>query len=125
MSGVIFTANRLHLSEIAARAKSGCRYAQFPTPPAVSPRRSAIISTIAEGIIGQCETDCVLLEGNCRAFGGGNRIPTPTHVDEWKTWDAVRRGGGPAGGSRCFPPESRIANLYTGPDGLRAHGPQR
>jgi len=106
MSGFNFHRNRLPLSEIAAQV---LRYAKFPKPPAVA-AQSALIR------------DCLpafAQENSLSLFDAtilpriwlGNRITTPTHVDEWNNVGCVV-----AGRRRftLFPPE-QIANLYIGP----------
>jgi hypothetical protein len=106
MSGFNFHRNRLPLSEIAAQV---LRYAKFPKPPAVA-AQSVLIR------------DCLpafAQENSLSLFDAtilpriwlGNRITTPTHVDEWNNVGCVV-----AGRRRftLFPPE-QIANLYIGP----------
>jgi hypothetical protein len=106
MDGFNFLRNRLPVSEIAAQV---LRYAQFPRPPAVA-AQSALIrdclpgfaSENALGLFGSAILPRIWL---------GNRITTPTHVDEWNNIACAV-----AGRRRftLFPPE-QIANLYIGP----------
>ncbi|HZE42572.1 MAG TPA: cupin-like domain-containing protein [Steroidobacteraceae bacterium] len=106
MSGFNFHRNRLPLSEIAAQV---LRYAQFPKPPAVA-AQSALIRDCLPAF-GQ-ENKLPLFDGTVLPrIWLGNRITTPTHVDEWNNVGCVV-----AGRRRftLFPPE-QIANLYIGP----------
>ena len=106
MDGFNFLRNRLPLSQIAAQV---LRYAQFPQPPAVA-AQSALIRDCLPGFA---------QENALGLFGAtilpriwlGNRITTPTHVDEWNNVACAV-----AGRRRftLFPPE-QIANLYIGP----------
>ena len=106
MDGFNFLRNRLPLSEIAAQV---LRYAQFPRPPAVA-AQSALIRDCLPGFA---------RENALGLFGAailpriwlGNRVTTPTHVDEWNNVACAV-----AGRRRftLFPPE-QIANLYVGP----------
>ena len=106
MDGFNFLRNRLPLSEIAAQV---LRYAQFPRSPAVA-AQSALIRDCLPGFA---------RENTLGLFGAailpriwlGNRITTPTHVDEWNNVACAV-----AGRRRftLFPPE-QIANLYIGP----------
>jgi Cupin-like domain len=106
MSGFNFHRNRLPLSQIAAQV---LRYAQFPNPPAVAAQsaliRDCLPTFAAENRLGLLD-DTVLPR-----IWLGNRITTPTHVDEWNNIGCVV-----AGRRRftLFPPE-QIANLYIGP----------
>ncbi|MEA3140484.1 MAG: hypothetical protein QOK23_2653 [Gammaproteobacteria bacterium] len=106
MSGFNFYRNRLPLSQIAAQV---LRYAQFPKPPAVAAQsaliRDCLPAFASENRLGLFE-DTVLPR-----IWLGNRITTPTHVDEWNNVGCVV-----AGRRRftLFPPE-QIANLYIGP----------
>jgi hypothetical protein len=106
MSGFNFHRNRLPLSEIAAQV---LRYAQFPKPPAVA-AQSALIRDCLPGFAEENSLslfDAAILP----RIWLGNRITTPTHVDEWNNVACVV-----AGRRRftLFPPE-QIANLYIGP----------
>ena len=106
MSGFNFHRNRLPLSEIAAQV---LRYAQFPKPPAVA-AQSALIRDCLPAF--EQENRLPLLDGTILPrIWLGNRITTPTHVDEWNNVGCVV-----AGRRRftLFPPE-QIANLYIGP----------
>jgi hypothetical protein len=105
MSGFNFHRNRLPLSDIAAQV---LRYAQFLKPPAVA-AQSALIRDCLPAF--EQENRLPLLEGILPRIWLGNRITTPTHVDEWNNVGCVV-----AGRRRftLFPPE-QIANLYIGP----------
>jgi Cupin-like domain len=106
MSGFNFHRNRLPLSEIAAQV---LRYAQFPKPPAVA-AQSALIRDCLPAFAQ--ENKLPLFDGTVLPrIWLGNRITTPTHVDEWNNVGCVV-----AGRRRftLFPPE-QIANLYIGP----------
>jgi hypothetical protein len=106
MSGFNFHRNRLPLSEIAAQV---LRYAQFPKPPAVA-AQSALIRDCLPGFAAENRLS-VLDDTILPRIWLGNRITTPTHVDEWNNIACVV-----AGRRRftLFPPE-QIANLYIGP----------
>lgn len=106
MNGFNFHRNRLPLSEIAEQV---LRYAQFPNPPAVA-AQSALIRDCLPGFAK--ENALSLLPDTIEPrIWLGNRITTPTHVDEWNNLACVV-----AGRRRftLFPPE-QIANLYIGP----------
>jgi Cupin-like domain len=106
MSGFNFLRNRLPLSEIAAQV---LRYAQFPKPPAVA-AQSALIRDCLPAFA--AENRLSLLDDTILPrIWLGNRITTPTHVDEWNNIGCVV-----AGRRRftLFAPE-QIANLYIGP----------
>jgi Cupin-like domain len=106
MSGFNFHRNRLPLSQIAAQV---LRYAKFPKPPAVA-AQSALIRDCLPAFAQENRLplfDATILP----RIWLGNRITTPTHVDEWNNVGCV------VAGSRrftLFPPE-QIANLYIGP----------
>jgi Cupin-like domain len=106
MNGFNFIRNRLPLSEIAAQV---LRYAQFPNPPAVA-AQSALIRDCLPGF--DAENALTLFDESIQPrIWLGNRITTPTHVDEWNNVACV------VAGSRrftLFPPE-QVANLYIGP----------
>ncbi|HEY0802659.1 MAG TPA: cupin-like domain-containing protein, partial [Steroidobacteraceae bacterium] len=106
MSGFNFHRNRLPLSEIAAQV---LRYSQFPKPPAVA-AQSALIRDCLPGFA--AENKLSLFDDTILPrIWLGNRITTPTHVDEWNNVGCLV-----AGRRRftLFPPE-QIANLYVGP----------
>ncbi len=106
MDGFNFHRNRLPLSEIAAQV---LRYAQFARPPAVA-AQSALIRDCLPGF-GSDNALALFDETILPRIWLGNRITTPTHVDEWNNAACV------VAGSRrftLFPPE-QIANLYIGP----------
>jgi Cupin-like domain len=106
MSGFNFIRNRLPLAEIAAQV---LRYAQFPNPPAVA-AQSALICDCLPAFA--AENALTLFDASVLPrIWLGNRITTPTHVDEWNNVACV------VAGSRrftLFAPE-QIANLYIGP----------
>lgn len=106
MDGFNFHRNRLPLSEIAAQV---LRYAQFPRPPAVA-AQSALIRDCLPGF-GQENALSLFDAAILPRIWLGNRITTPTHVDEWNNVACAV-----AGRRRftLFPPE-QIANLYIGP----------
>jgi hypothetical protein len=106
MNGFNFHRNRLSLSQIAAQV---LRYAQFPNPPAVA-AQSALIRDCLPGFA--AENALTLFDESIQPrIWLGNRITTPTHVDEWNNVACV------VAGSRrftLFSPE-QVANLYIGP----------
>jgi hypothetical protein len=106
MDGFNFHRNRLPLSEIAAQV---LRYAQFPRPPAVA-AQSALIRDCLPGF-GEENSLPLFDAAILPRIWLGNRITTPTHVDEWNNVACAV-----AGRRRftLFPPE-QIANLYIGP----------
>ncbi len=106
MDGFNFHRNRLALSEIAEQV---LRYAQFAQPPAVA-AQSALIRDCLPGF-SRDNALALFDETILPRIWLGNRITTPTHVDEWNNVACV------VAGSRrftLFPPE-QIANLYIGP----------
>jgi hypothetical protein len=106
MSGFNFHRNRLPLSAIAEQV---LRYAQFAKSPAVA-AQSALIRDCLPGF--DKENRLGLVADNVLPrIWLGNRITTPTHVDEWNNIGCVV-----AGRRRftLFPPE-QISNLYIGP----------
>jgi hypothetical protein len=106
MTGFNFLRNRLPLRAVAEQA---LRYAQFPQSPAVA-AQSALIRDCLPGFSDANRLSIV--DGNVLPrIWLGNRITTPTHVDEWNNIGCVV-----AGRRRftLFPPE-QIANLYIGP----------
>lgn len=106
MTGFNFVRNRLPL---AALAEQVLRYAQFPKSPAVA-AQSALIADCLPGFADENRLSAVDANVLPRIWLG-NRITTPTHVDEWNNIGCV------AAGRRrftLFPPE-QIANLYIGP----------
>jgi hypothetical protein len=106
MSGFNFHRNRLPLSAIAEQV---LRYARFPKSPAVA-AQSALIRDCLPGFDQENRLDLVD-HGVLPRIWLGNRITTPTHVDEWNNIGCVV-----AGRRRftLFPPE-QISNLYIGP----------
>ncbi len=106
MNGFNFHRNRLPLSEIAEQV---LRYSQFAQPPAVA-AQSALIRECLPGFAR--DNALTLFDETILArIWLGNRITTPTHVDEWNNVACV------VAGSRrftLFPPE-QVANLYIGP----------
>jgi hypothetical protein len=106
MTGFNFLRNRLPLAAVAEQA---LRYAQFPKSPAVA-AQSALIRDCLPGFSN--ENRLSIVDDNVLPrIWLGNRITTPTHVDEWNNIGCVV-----AGRRRftLFPPE-QIANLYIGP----------
>ncbi len=106
MTGFNFLRNRLTLTAVAEQV---LRYAQFPKSPAVA-AQSALIRDCLPGFSEENRLDLVDANVLPRIWLG-NRITTPTHVDEWNNIGCVV-----AGRRRftLFPPE-QIANLYIGP----------
>jgi hypothetical protein len=106
MTGFNFLRNRLPL---AAVAEQTLRYARFPKSPAVA-AQSALIRDCLPGFSEENRLSIVADNVQPRIWLG-NRISTPTHVDEWNNIGCVV-----AGRRRftLFPPE-QIANLYIGP----------
>jgi hypothetical protein len=106
MTGFNFLRNRLPLAAVAEQV---LRYAQFPKSPAVA-AQSALIRDCLPGFTE--ENRLSIVDDNVLPrIWLGNRITTPTHVDEWNNIGCVV-----AGRRRftLFPPE-QIANLYIGP----------
>jgi hypothetical protein len=106
MNGFNFLRNRLPLAAVAEQV---LRYAQFPKSPAVA-AQSALIRDCLPGFADENRLTVVNANVLPRIWLG-NRITTPTHVDEWNNIGCVV-----AGRRRftLFPPE-QIANLYIGP----------
>jgi len=106
MTGFNFLRNRLPLSAVAEQV---LRYAQFPKSPAVA-AQSALIRDCLPGFADENALGAVDANVLPRIWLG-NRITTPTHIDEWNNIGCVV-----AGRRRftLFPPE-QIANLYIGP----------
>jgi Cupin-like domain len=106
MTGFNFLRNRLPLSAVAEQV---LRYAQFPKSPAVA-AQSALIRDCLPGFADENPLGAVDASVLPRIWLG-NRITTPTHIDEWNNIGCVV-----AGRRRftLFPPE-QIANLYVGP----------
>jgi hypothetical protein len=106
MTGFNFVRNRLPVSAVAEQV---LRYAQFPTPPAVAVQ-SALIRDCLPGF-SELNRLGLVDDNVLPRIWLGNRITTPTHVDEWNNIGCVV-----AGRRRftLFPPE-QIANLYIGP----------
>jgi Cupin-like domain len=106
MTGFNFLRNRLPLAAVAEQV---LRYAQFPKSPAVA-AQSALIRDCLPGFTAENRLNIVDANVLPRIWLG-NRITTPTHVDEWNNIGCVV-----AGRRRftLFPPE-QIANLYIGP----------
>ena len=106
MTGFNFLRNRLPLRAVAEQV---LRYAQFPKSPAVA-AQSALIRDCLPGFAAE---NCLsIVDANVLPrIWLGNRITTPTHVDEWNNIGCVV-----AGRRRftLFPPE-QIGNLYIGP----------
>jgi hypothetical protein len=106
MTGFNFLRNRLPLTAVAEQV---LRYAQFPKSPAVA-AQSALIRDCLPGFADENSLD-IVDDNVLPRIWLGNRITTPTHVDEWNNIGCVV-----AGRRRftLFPPE-QIANLYIGP----------
>jgi hypothetical protein len=106
MKGFNFVRNRLPLTAVAEQV---LRYARLPTSPAVA-AQSALIRDCLPGFADENRLTVVNANVLPRIWLG-NRITTPTHVDEWNNIGCVI-----AGRRRftLFPPE-QIANLYIGP----------
>ncbi len=106
MTGFNFLRNRLPLAAVAEQV---LRYAEFPKSPAVA-AQSALIRDCLPGFAEENRLSIVDANVLPRIWLG-NRITTPTHVDEWNNIGCVV-----AGRRRftLFPPE-QIANLYIGP----------
>ena len=106
MTGFNFLRNRLPLAAVAEQV---LRYAQFPKSPAVA-AQSALICDCLPGFADENRL-AVVKDSVLPRIWLGNRITTPTHVDEWNNIGCVV-----AGRRRftLFPPE-QIANLYIGP----------
>jgi hypothetical protein len=106
MSGFNFARNRLSLSAVAEQV---ARYSRFPKAPAVA-AQSALIRDCLPGFAAENRLDLVD-DGVLPRIWLGNRITTPTHVDEWNNLACVV-----AGRRRftLFPPD-QLANLYIGP----------
>ncbi len=106
MNGFNFHRNRLPLSEIAEQV---LRYSHFAQPPAVA-AQSAVIRDCLPAFVRE-NALALFDETILPRIWLGNRITTPTHVDEWNNVACV------VAGSRrftLFPPE-QVANLYIGP----------
>ncbi len=106
MTGFNFLRNRLPLAAVADQV---LRYAEFPQSPVVA-AQSALIRDCLPGFA--AENSLNIVDDNVLPrIWLGNRITTPTHVDEWNNIGCVV-----AGRRRftLFPPE-QIANLYIGP----------
>jgi Cupin-like domain len=106
MTGFNFLRNRLPLAAVAEQV---LRYAEFPKSPAVA-AQSALIRDCLPGFAEENRLELVDANVLPRIWLG-NRITTPTHVDEWNNIGCVV-----AGRRRftLFPPE-QITNLYIGP----------
>ena len=106
MTGFNFLRNRL---PVAAVAEQVLRYSQFPKSPAVA-AQSALLRDCLPGFSDENRLPLVDA-GVLPRIWLGNRITTPTHLDEWNNIGCVV-----AGRRRftLFPPE-QVANLYIGP----------
>ncbi len=106
MTGFNFVRNRLPLGAVAQQV---LRYSQFPKSPAVA-AQSALIRDCLPGF--RDENKLALVEDDVLPrIWLGNRITTPTHVDEWNNVGCV------VAGRRRFTlfPPGQISNLYIGP----------
>jgi hypothetical protein len=106
MRGFNFHRNRLPLLQIAEQI---LRYSLFEKAPAVA-AQSAPIDACLPGFDAENRLEALTPDVRPRIWLG-NRITTPTHVDEWNNIGCVV-----AGRRRftLFPPE-QIDNLYVGP----------
>jgi hypothetical protein len=106
MTGFNFVRNRLPLTEIAEQA---LRYTEFSNAPSVA-AQSALIRDCLPGFEEHNRLGALSPRVQPRIWLG-NRISTPTHVDEWSNIGCVV-----AGRRRftLFPPD-QISNLYIGP----------
>jgi hypothetical protein len=106
MTGFNFVRNRLPLRDVAEQV---VRYAQFASAPAVAVQ-SALIPAFLPGFDLENRIDWLPHPVAPRLWFG-NRVTTPTHVDEWHNLACVV-----AGRRRftLFPPE-QVENLYVGP----------
>jgi len=106
MTGCNFVRNRLPLTEIAEQV---LRYSKFPNAPSVA-AQSALIRDCLPGFEEHNRLGALSPKVQPRIWLG-NRISTPTHVDEWSNIGCVV-----AGRRRftLFPPD-QISNLYIGP----------
>ena len=106
MTGFNFVRNRLAVSAIAEQV---LRYAGFACPPAVA-AQSALIRDCLPGFAAENRL-IVLGEDALARIWLGNRITTPTHLDEWHNIGCVVSG---RRRFTLFPPE-QVVNLYIGP----------
>jgi Cupin-like domain len=106
MTGFNFVRNRLPLATVAQQV---LRYAKFPNSPAVA-AQSALVRDCLPGFADENRLN-IVDDNVLPRIWLGNRITTPTHVDEWNNIGCVV-----AGRRRftLFPPE-QISNLYIGP----------
>ena len=106
MTGFNFVRNRLPLSAVVEQV---LRYSRFPKAPSVA-AQSALVRQCLPGFEAHNNLR-VLPHDVAPRIWLGNRITTPTHVDEWNNVGCVV-----AGRRRftLFPPD-QIANLYVGP----------
>jgi hypothetical protein len=106
MTGFNFVRNRLPLTEIAEQV---LRYAKFSNAPSVA-AQSALIRDCLPGFEEHNRLGALSSEVQPRIWLG-NRISTPTHVDEWSNVGCVVAGRRRV---TLFPPD-QISNLYIGP----------
>ncbi len=106
MNGFNFVRNRLAVAAIAAQVM---RYAAFLRPPAVA-IQSALIRDCLPGFTVENRLS-VLDDTVLPRLWLGNRITTPTHLDEWNNIGCVVSG---RRRFTLFPPD-QVANLYVGP----------
>jgi hypothetical protein len=106
MTGFNFVRNRLPLLEIAEQV---LRYAKFSNAPSVAVQ-SALIRDCLPGFEEHNRLGALSPKVQPRIWLG-NRISTPTHVDEWSNIGCV------VAGRRTFTlfPPDQISNLYIGP----------
>ncbi len=106
MTGFNFVRNKLPLSSVAAQV---LRYAQFPKAPSVA-AQSALMTECLPGFEDENRLS-ILNHTVVPRIWLGNRITTPTHLDEWNNIACVVAGRRRV---TLFPPE-QIGNLYIGP----------
>jgi hypothetical protein len=106
MNGFNYVRNRLPLSAVVEQVM---RYAGFAKPPAVAVQ-SALIRDCLPGFLAENRLT-VLHESVQPRIWLGNRIKTPTHLDEWNNIGCVVTG---RRRFTLFPP-GQVGNLYIGP----------
>jgi hypothetical protein len=106
MKGFNYVRNRLPMSAVVDQVM---RYAGFAKPPSVAVQ-SALIRDCLPGFLGENRLT-VLDESVQPRIWLGNRITTPTHLDEWNNIGCVVTG---RRRFTLFPP-AQVGNLYIGP----------
>ncbi|MBS0373915.1 MAG: cupin-like domain-containing protein [Proteobacteria bacterium] len=106
MDGFNYLRNRLPLAAVAEQV---LRYAAFPAAPSVAVQ-SAPAESCVPGFTAEHPMP-LLADGIAPRLWLGNRLMTPTHVDEWCNLACV------VAGRRRFTlfPPAQVANLYVGP----------